>query len=131
VVPVPVPAPLQEVEGRLEGLRARLGAGSPWLPLAPELGETVESLENLLRDISTRPDRIPEARRFLTMQLDGLDRIVVRLQNGAEPPATLSPLLDEIADAADDWRARVKATETEALDIQVKVMADRLRQEGR
>ena len=130
--PVPavaIPAPLQEVEDRLEGVRARLIAGP--LPLTAEIRDTTEALENLLREIATRPDRIPEARRFLTMQLDGLDRVVQRLQNGAEPPATLAPLLDEIGDAADDWRARFKASETEALDIQVKVMADRLRDEGR
>lgn len=131
VAPVAIPAPLQEVENRLEAIRARLGNGSPVLPLAAEIRETTEALENLLREIATRPDRIPEARRFLAMQLDGLDRIVQRLQNGAEPSARLAPLLDEIGDAADDWRARLKASETEALDIQVKVMADRLRQEGR
>jgi len=129
--PVAIPAPLQEVEARLEGVRARLGAGLPRLPLSQNIADTAEALETLLREIAAQPERIPEARRFLTMQLDGLDRIVQRLQKGAEPPAALAPLLDEIADAADDWRARLKAAETEALDIQVKVMADRLRSEGR
>jgi hypothetical protein len=129
--PIAVPAPLQEVEDRLAALRSRLVWGAPVLPLAPQLRRTAEALENLLRDMIPRPDRIPEARRFLAMQLDGLDRILTRLSAGAEPPASLSPLLDDIVDAADEWRARMRAAETEALDIQVKVMADRLRQEGR
>jgi hypothetical protein len=129
--PIAVPAPLQEAEDRLAALRGKLVWGAPVLPLAPQLRETVEALENLLRDMAGRPERISEARRFLAMHLDGLDRVVVRLVAGAEPPATLAPLLDEIAEAADGWRNRLRAAETEALDIQVKVMADRLRDEGR
>ena len=43
----------------------------------------------------------------------------------------LAPLLDEIADAADDWRQRHRAAESQALDIQVKVMNDRLKETGR
>lgn len=128
--PIAVPAPLQEAEDRLAALRTRMVWGAPVLPLAPQLRETVEALENLLRDMIPRPDRIPEARRFLAMQLDGLDRILARLEAGAEPPASLAPLLDGIANAADEWRARMRAAETEALDIQVKVMADRLREGG-
>ena len=56
---------------------------------------------------------------------------LLRLERGAEPPATLVPLLDGIADAADDWRQRHRAAESAALDIQVKVMGDRLREDGR
>jgi hypothetical protein len=55
---------------------------------------------------------------------------LVRLEAGAEPPASLAPLLDGIVNAADEWRARMRAAETEALDIQVKVMAERLREGG-
>lgn len=128
--PIAVPAPLQEAEDRLAALRGRMVWGAPVLPLAPKLRVTVEALERLLRDMIPRPDRIPEARRFLAMQLDGLDRILVRLEAGAEPPASLAPLLDGIANAAEEWRARMRAAETEALDIQVKVMADRLREGG-
>ena len=126
--PVVIPSALAEAEGRLAALRGRLGVGTS---LSAEMGETVASLENLLREIASRPDHIPEARRFLAMQLDGLDRVVLRLERGAEPPATLVPLLDGIADAADDWRQRHRAAESAALDIQVKVMGDRLREGGR
>ena len=126
--PVVIPSALAEAEGRLAALRDRLVPGTP---LAVEIGETVEALENLLREIAGRPDHIPEARRFLAMQLDGLDRVVQRLARGAEPPATLTPLLDGIAVSADDWRQRHRAAETAALDIQVKVMSDRLREDGR
>jgi len=55
---------------------------------------------------------------------------LVRLEAGAEPPLSLAPLLEGIANAADEWRARMRAAETEALDIQVKVMAERLREGG-
>ena len=125
--PVVVPTALAGVEGRLAGVRERLEG----VPLRAEIGETANALEQLLREIASRPDHIPEARRFLTLQLDGLDRVVQRLERGAEPPATLAPLLDEIADAADDWRQRHRAAESQALDIQVKVMNDRLKETGR
>lgn len=126
--PVVVPSALTEAEGRLARLHGRLRPGTP---LATEFGETVGALENLLREIASRPDHIPEARRFLAMHLDGLDRVLLRLDRGAEPPATLMPLLDDIAGAADDWRLRHRAAESAALDIQVKVMNDRLREDGR
>lgn len=122
-----VPSALAEAEGRLAGLRARLAPGTP---LNAEIGETIAALEMLLREIANCPDHIPEARRFLAMQLDGLDRILQRLARGAEPPATLAPLLDDIADAADAWRDRHRAAESAALDIQVKVMNDRLKEGG-
>ena len=126
--PAVIPSALAEAEGRLAGLRGRLAPGTP---LAVEMAETVEALDLLLREISARPDHIPEARRFLSMQLDGLDRIIQRLGRGAEPPATLTPLLDGIANAADEWRLRHRAAESAALDIQVKVMNDRLRETER
>lgn len=126
--PVVIPTALAEAEGRLVALRGRLAVGTP---LAAGIGQAVEALEGLLREIAARPDHIPEARRFLAMQLDGLDRVVQRLDRGAEAPATLSPLLDGIADAAQEWRQRHRAAETAALDIQVKVMSDRLREDGR
>jgi len=126
--PAIVPSALAEAEGRLGALRGRLAPGTP---LAAEMGETVLALDKLLREIAARPDHIPEARRFLAMQMDGLDRVLLRLERGAEPPATLAPLLDGIADAADDWRRRHREAESAALDIQVKVMGDRLREDGR
>jgi hypothetical protein len=83
-----------------------------------------------LDDLAEKPERIGEARRFLAVHLDGLDRIRERLEAGAEPPGTLPKLLEDLTSAADELRDRLRAEETAALDIQVKVLSERLRQEG-
>ncbi|MBE9606470.1 hypothetical protein IAI18_16525 [Acetobacteraceae bacterium H6797] len=96
----------------------------------PNLTRAVEALSHVLDDLARSPQHIGEARRFVVVQLDGLSRIAERLDNGATPPATLYSLLDEMAGAAEGLRARLKARESEALAIQVKVLQERLRQEG-
>jgi len=121
------PGPLDEAAARLLAVRA----AAPRLPLTLALTGAVDAMEALRAELAPRPDMLPEARRFLLTNLDGIERIQARLAAGAEPPAPLSPLLAEMARAADDWRGRLRALETEALEIQVKVMADRLREEGR
>ena len=128
--PVVIPTALEEAQSRIAALRGRLTHGAA-LPLAAQIGTAATALDGLLREIASRPDHIPEARRFLSMQLDGLNRVMQRLERGAEPPATLAPLLDGITVASDDWRQRHRAAESAALDIQVKVMGDRLREDGR
>lgn len=130
--PAPPPPPRPMPEGPLAEARARLdrildsaaSRGDASLqPLAERIGAVLD-------DLAQRPDRLPQARRFLAVNLDGLERISARLDSGAEPPATLKPLLEDLARAAEDLRAKLRAEETAALDIQVKVLADRLRQEG-
>jgi hypothetical protein len=64
------------------------------------------------------------------VHLDGLDRIRERLEAGAEPPPGLPRLIEDLTSAAEDLRGRIRAEETAALDIQVKVLSERLRQEG-
>lgn len=117
--PPPPPGPLDEARARV----ARIGA-------EPRLAGVAGAMEAVLDELGTHPERITEARRFLAVNLDGLDRIRERLEAGAAPPPTLPKLLEDLTSAADDLRARIRAEETAALDIQVKVLSDRLRQEG-
>jgi hypothetical protein len=116
--PVP-PGPLEEARTRLARVLAE-----------PRLAGAAGAMAGVLDDLAARPDRMPEARRFVAVHLDGLERIADRLAAGAEPPPGLPRLLDDLRSAADDLRERLRAEETAALDIQVKVLSDRLRQEG-
>ncbi len=124
----PVEAPMVEAAppGLIADARARLAR----LAGEPRLAGAVAAMVAVLDDLDLRPDRLPQARRFLTVHLDGLERIADRLAAGATPPSGLPPLLADLQAAAEDLRARLHAEETAALDIQVKVLADRLRQEG-
>lgn len=122
-VPAPVPAPpdpFAAPRGRL----AALAAGPARLQPA------VLSLRELLAEMERQPGTLPEARRFLNIQLDGLERIVFRLQAGAEPPPALDELVADMAAGSATLRGRLRAAESEALDIQIKVLSERLRQEG-
>lgn len=130
--PMPRPTPGPE-EAALSGPRAqvaRIRAAAPALPHAPLLLEAAIAMQGVVDDLSERPARLHEARRFLAVHLDGLVRIVERLEAGAEPPETLPQLLGELAVSARRLRGELREVESQALDIQVKVLSDRLRQEG-
>jgi len=107
---------------RIEGAAARLNE--------PRLVGVAQAMEGVLDDLAARPDRLPQARRFLAVHLAGLERITARLEGGAAPPQHLPVLLDDLSRTAGELRGRLRREETEALDIQVKVMSDRLREEG-
>ncbi|MDB5370609.1 MAG: hypothetical protein JWP20_2167, partial [Roseomonas sp.] len=94
------------------------------------LRPAVLSLQELLAELARRPEALLDSRRFLNIQIDGLERIAARLGAGAEPPATLGALLDDMTRGSAQLRDRLRAAESEALDIQVKVLSERLRQEG-
>jgi hypothetical protein len=117
--PPPPPGPLDEARTRLARIAAQ-----------PSLSGVAAAMGRVLDDLAARPERLPEARRFLVVHLDGLDRIRERLEAGAEPPPGLPKLIEDLTGAADDLRARLRAEESAALDIQVKVLSERLRQEG-
>jgi hypothetical protein len=122
----PAPAdPLDAAGRRL----AALGRSAPRLPV-PKVAEAAEALGALMVDLRSRPDRPEDARRFLIVMLDGLERIAGRLAAGAAPPPTLPALLDDMIEGASDMRRRLTEADTIALDVQVKVLSDRLRQEG-
>jgi len=119
-VPPPAPDPLDRPRERilaLEGADARL---------RPAL----LALRALVSEMALRPMGVSEARRFLNLQLDGLERIESRLRLGAEPPESLPRLIDDMARGSFTLRDRLRAAESEALEIQVKVLNDRLREEG-
>ncbi len=123
--PPPPPGPIEAARARLD----RILDAARWRQDSHLLA-TAEAMTGVLEDLVARPERLPLARRFLAVHLDGLERITARLQAGATPPATLAPLLDDLARTATELRDKVRREESEALEIQVKVLADRLKQEG-
>ncbi len=135
VAPPPPPPPPPPEAARpepLEGPRAqlsRIAAAAPRLPLGTLLLEAAGAMQGVIEDLEARPARLHEARRFLAVHLDGLSRIVDRLEAGAAPPETLPSLLNDLAASARKLRSELRVAESEALDIQVKVLAERLRQE--
>lgn len=132
VAPPPPPAPSPPPPGPIEQWAARverLKSAAAWLQDA-KLTAAATAMGHVVADLKARPERLALARRFLTVHLDGLDRIAQRLEGGATPPASLDPLLEELTRAAAELRERVRREESEQLEIQVKVLADRLKQEG-
>jgi hypothetical protein len=130
--PPPAPPPPPEPPGPIEEARARLARieASAARLADPRLRGVADAMEGVLDDLTARPDRLPMARRFLTVHLDGVERIVQRLEAGAAAPGTLPSLLDELTRTATELRGRLRHEETEALEIQVKVLSDRLHEEG-
>lgn len=122
--PAPPPPPRPDL---LAAPRARLEA----LSLGPQrLRPAVYALQELLQEMGRQAEPTPDARRFLNVQMDGLERISARLAAGAEPPPALDSLLQDMARGSSALRERMRARENEALDIQIKVLSDRLREEG-
>lgn len=123
--PPPPPGPLDDARARLAAILATArGVSEPRLvPVANAIGAVLAEFER-------RPERLEEARRFLGVNLDGLERIAGRLSAGAAAPPGLPALLREMEAAATDLRTRLKEEESAALAVQVKVLGDRLRREG-
>lgn len=131
VEPPPPPAPPAD-PGPLDAAREKLARiQAVTTRLADQRIQSVAgAMASVLDDLAERPDRLPQARRFLAVHLDGLERITDRLAAGAIPPPGLPLLLEDLRGAAEDLRTKIRAEESEALEIQVKVLSDRLRQEG-
>lgn len=125
--PEPVEPPAPPAPDPLAVPRARLGSIAV---VDDRLRPAVAALGELLAELDRRPTALPDARRFLNLQLDGLERIGASLRVGAEPPATLPVLIEDMARGSDAMRDKLRMAEDEALEIQVKVLAERLRQEG-
>jgi hypothetical protein len=128
--PVPQPVPVPKSAAAPDALavpRGRLAA----LAAGPAvLRPAVSGLQDLLAELERQPAALSESRRFLNIQLDGLERIVARLRAGAEPGPALNTLVAEMAEGSAALRTRLRAAESEALDIQIKVLSERLREEG-
>ena len=123
--PPPMPEPLRDARLRLSGLIRRL----PALP-EPRLMPVAAAIDGVLDDLERRPDRFAQVRDILALHLDGLERIVSRLEAGATPPPGLPALLADVEAGARGLRERLREEESVALEVQVKVLGDRLRQEG-
>lgn len=123
--PARPPGPLDDARARLAAIlaMARTAAEPRLVPVATAIGAVLSEFER-------RPERLEEARRFLGVNLDGLERIAGRLVAGAAPPPGLPALLQEMEEAALDLRTRLREEESAALAVQVKVLGDRLRSEG-
>lgn len=131
--PQPSPQPYPQPSlGPIAASRARLAlvAATAARLGDPGLQAVVTAMAGVLDDLTARPDRLPQARRFLAVHLDGLERITARLEAGAAPPPGLPALLEELTRTAGELRERLRHEETAALEIQVKVLSDRLREEG-
>lgn len=128
--PPPPPEPLPP--GPLDDARTRLvtviEAGRRLSE--PRMVAVAVAIGAVLDEFERRPERLAEARRYLGVNLDGLERIAGRLSAGAESPPGLPALLREMEEAARDLRNRLREQESAALAVQVKVLGDRLRQEG-
>lgn len=122
--PLP-PGPLDDARARLVVVieTARRVSEPRLVPVAVAIGAVLDEFER-------RPQRLEEARRFLGVNLDGLERIAARLSAGAEVPPGLPTLLREMEDSARDLRNRLREQESAALAVQVKVLGDKLRQAG-
>ncbi|MFL1461088.1 hypothetical protein ACI6QG_02710 [Roseococcus sp. DSY-14] len=128
--PPPPPRPAEDALAAIRAQVSRSRLAAPSLPEGARIAGAAGALEAVLADLDRRPRRVPEARRSLALQADGLARIVERLEAGARPPPSLPALLDDMRAATERLRDDLSAAESEALDIQVKVLAERLRQEG-
>lgn len=123
--PVAEPAPIAEARTRL----ARIEAAAERLSDTRIQG-VASAMAGVLDDLTQRPERLPRARRFLNVHLDGLERITQRLEAGAIPPEGLPALIEELDRAARELREQLRYEESQALEVQVQVLYDRLRQEG-
>jgi hypothetical protein len=120
----PAPPP-PDARIRLAGIETIAARGNE-----PRLIPVAQAIGQVLDDLEERPEGIARARRFLVVHLDGLERIASRLEAGATPPPALGALLRDLETAARRLRDDLRAEESAALDIQVKVLAERLREEG-
>ncbi|WP_198371833.1 hypothetical protein [Roseomonas rosulenta] len=133
--PAPLPPPTPEAPPPprpLDDARARLRAiiEAAQRLHEPRLLPVVTAIGAVLDEFERRPERLEEARRFLGVNLDGLERIAARLSAGAVPPPGLPSLLREMEAAASGLLTRLREEESAALAVQVNVLGTRIREAG-
>lgn len=121
----PPPRPLDDARARL----AAIAAAAQQIP-EPRLLPVAAAIGAVLAEFERRPERLEEARRFLGVNLDGLERIAQRLSAGAEAPPGLPRLLRDMEAAAIGLRSRLQEEESAALAVQVKVLGGKIREAG-
>jgi len=123
--PPPPPRPLDDARARLRAI----AEAAQRLP-EPRLIPIAAAITAVLDEFERRPQRLEEARRFLAVNLDGLERIAARLSAGAEPPPGLPALLRDMEAAATGLRTRLREEESAALAVQVNVLGAKIRDAG-
>jgi hypothetical protein len=123
--PPPPPAAIVQARARLARVMAVADArGDARLRIA------ASAVQDAVEELAGRPDRLAAVQPFLSMQVDGLERIAARLANGATPPPELTPLLDDFTTAARDLHERIRRDESAALALHVQHLTERLRAAG-
>lgn len=97
--------------------------------LASRFRAIATEARGILAEAERDPADLVRARRFLVVHIAGLAKIADRVAEGAAPP-NLIPLLDDMRSAATELRTRLHAADHEAAEIQVEVLARRLKEEG-
>ena len=134
VLPEAPPAPPPPADPLIVDSRARLArveaaaAKLDW-GLASRFRAIAEETNGILAEAERDPLDLARARRFLVVHVEGLARIAERAAAGAAP-ANLISLLDDMKVAASDLRTRLHEVDREAAEIQVEVLAQRLKEEG-
>jgi 5-bromo-4-chloroindolyl phosphate hydrolysis protein len=100
------------------------------------LGGIVESGERILRLIAEDPRDLRRARKFLTVYLDGAQRITeeyarTHLKGGSvDLEHNFRTLLVDMQNACDEQYAKLLQNDVSDLEIQIEVLSTRLRREG-
>lgn len=126
--PPPPPDPLitdsRARLARVEAASRRLDWG-----LAARFRAIATEAQGILTEAERDPVDLGRARRFLVVHVEGLARVAELAANGSAP-ANLVPLLDEMKLAATALHTRLHEADREAAEIQVEVLARRLKEEG-
>lgn len=101
------------------------------------LGSIVGSAEQILKLVADDPRDLRRARKFVTVYLDGAQRITrdyARAHSGGAPPAELEhnfrTLLVDMQNTCDEQYRKLLQNDLTDLEIQIEVLSTRLRREG-
>lgn len=126
--PPPPPDPLI-TESRARLARVEAASGRLDWGLASRFRAVTTEAQGILAEAERDPVDLGRARRFLVVHVEGLAR-VAELAAAGSAPANLVPLLDEMKIAATTLRTRLHEADRETAEIQVEVLARRLKEEG-
>ena len=126
---------LQQSERRLiaiEGSALHIGNAE----LATRLRRIVDQGRTVLSMLEQRPEDLFRVRRFLSVHLEGAERVAVRyakshpLLRGGELESNFREVLGQIEQAFDQQRRQLLTRDETDLDIQIAVLRKQLRQHG-